>query len=132
MQPLDPTCAPSKTAQMKCAAYKTYFTPRVGAAAVACMIALSSKQACDALQTDNCGKSALVQACPDASVAQLCAVAASSCKSAAAECTSMLSGLNDQGKQLVAQCVAQGCTAGLYGCIQGLASSSAQTTSKLR
>jgi hypothetical protein len=101
-------------------------SPKVSAAAVACMTGLSSKQACDASQSDDCAKAALAQACPDSTVAQLCAVALTACKTSAGDCTSMLSGLNDQGKQQVAQCVAQGCSAGLYACIQGLTTTSAK------
>jgi hypothetical protein len=84
------------------------------------MTALSSKQVCDATNAYGCGKTALMQACPDSTLGQLCSIAASSCKSTAAECTSLLSGLNEQGREKVAQCVAQGCTAGLYSCVEGL------------
>jgi hypothetical protein len=87
------------------------------------MNALSSKQVCDATNASACGKAALAQACPDPELGQLCQIAATSCKSTPAECTSLLSGLNDQGKQQVAQCVSQGCQAGLYSCVEGLTSS---------
>jgi hypothetical protein len=120
MKAPDPSCAPFPFPQQRCATYKSYFDPKVAAVAVSCMNALSSKQVCDGSQTYNCGKAALAQACPDSTVGQLCAIAATSCKSTPAECTSLLSGLNDQGKQQVAQCVAQGCTGGLYSCIEGL------------
>jgi hypothetical protein len=121
MQPPDATCAASPAAKQKCSAYKANFTPQVAAAAVACMTVLSSRQVCDAAQWDSCARSSLAQACPDGSVAQLCSIAASPCKTSAGDCTSMLSGLNDQGRQRVAQCIAQGCSAGLYPCVQGLA-----------
>jgi hypothetical protein len=120
MKAPDTTCAPFPFPQQKCAVYKTYFSPKVAASAVSCMNALSSKQVCDATYAYNCGKTALAQACPDNEVSQLCGIAATSCKSTSAECTSLLSGLNDQGKQKVAQCVASGCQAGLYSCIEGL------------
>jgi len=116
----DTSCSPFPFPQQKCAAYKTYFDPKIAAQAISCMATLSSKQVCDATQTYGCGKAALAQACPDPEVSQLCAVAAGSCKSTTADCTSLLSGLNDQGKQLVAQCIAQGCQAGLYSCVEGL------------
>ncbi|MDP9035712.1 MAG: hypothetical protein M3O50_12980, partial [Myxococcota bacterium] len=73
-----------------------------------------------AAQVSSCGRTALAQACPDSSVAQLCGIAATACKSSAADCTAMISGLNDSGKQRVAQCVAQGCTAGLASCVDAL------------
>ena len=110
----------ASVAKQRCNAYKAYFTPKVAATAVTCMTALSSKQECDATQSDNCAKAALAQACPDSSVAQLCSIAAAPCKTNPGDCTTMISGLNDAAKQQVAQCVATGCSAGLYACIQGL------------
>jgi hypothetical protein len=120
MKAPDATCAPFPFPQQKCATYKTYFDPKVAASAISCMAALSSKQVCDATFAYGCGKTALTQACPDPALGQLCAIAATSCKSTPADCTALLSGLNDQGKQQVAQCVAQGCQAGLYSCVEGL------------
>jgi hypothetical protein len=122
MKAPDTTCAPFPFPSQRCAAYKAYFSAKVAASAVSCMNGLSSKQVCDATFAYNCGKTALAQACPDPQVGQLCAIAATSCKSTPAECTSLLSGLNDQGKQQVAQCVSQGCQFGLYSCIEGLSS----------
>jgi hypothetical protein len=118
-------CASVPTAQQKCAAYKTYFQPKVAAAAVSCMTSLTAAQACDATQTSSCAKAALAKACTDPSVTQLCQIAAASCKTSATDCASTLSGLNDPGKQAVAQCVAQGCAAGLSSCIDALAAPAA-------
>jgi hypothetical protein len=120
MQAPDPSCSSPAAAQGKCNAYKTYFDAKVAAAAISCLAGLTGKQACDPSQTSNCARWALAQACPDPAVAQLCQIAASSCKTTPGDCTSMLSGLNPQGQQAVAQCVAQGCQAGLYSCIDGL------------
>jgi hypothetical protein len=116
----DTTCAPFPFPAQRCATYKTFFDPKVAAQAISCMSALSSKQVCDATQTYNCGKAALAQACPDPEIGQLCNIAANACKATPADCTSLLSGLNEQGKQQVAQCVAQGCQGGLYSCVEGL------------
>jgi hypothetical protein len=113
-------CPAAPTPQQKCNAYKTYFAPKVAAAAVACLTALSSAQVCDPNQVSGCGHAALAQACPVPAVAQLCQIAAGPCKTTATDCTSALSGLDDQGQQAVAQCVAQGCGAGLLACIDGL------------
>jgi hypothetical protein len=127
LPPPDPTCAaPSITPLARCTAYRAYFAPKVAAAAVSCVASLSSKQVCDAAQVDGCAQAALSRACPDPTIGQLCGVAATACKSSASDCAAMLSGLNDQGKQQVAQCVAMGCSAGLYACIQGLAAASAK------
>jgi len=86
------------------------------------MTSLTSKELCDAAQTESCARSALAQACPDSTVSQLCQVAAGPCKISQSDCSGLLSGLNDQGKEGVARCVATGCNAGLYACIDGLSS----------
>src|SRR5262249_18032540 len=103
---LPATCTPGPSAQARCNSFKTYFTPKVAAAAVACLTALPAAQRCDATQAANCGHAALTQACAVPAVAQLCQIAATPCKTTAADCTTALSGLNDQGQQTVAQCVA--------------------------
>jgi hypothetical protein len=123
----DSSCAPFPFPQQRCQTYKTYFDPKVAAAAISCQIALTPKQVCDASQSYGCGKTALAQACADPTVAQLCQIAVTSCKTSATDCSAMLSGLNAQGQQAVAQCVAQGCQNGLYSCIEGLTSSSEST-----
>jgi hypothetical protein len=58
-------------------------------------------------------------------VGQLCQIAAGPCKTTATDCTAVISGLDDQGQQAIAQCVAQGCAAGLSACVDGLAGSTA-------
>jgi hypothetical protein len=119
--PASGTCSGAASAQQICNAFKTYFIPKAAAAAVSCLSGLTSTQACDLTQVSTCGRNALVQACPASSVSQLCQIAATSCKTTASDCSSVLSGLNDQGQEAVAQCVAQGCTGGLLGCIDALA-----------
>jgi hypothetical protein len=105
----------------RCAAYTANFDPKVGAAAVTCMNGLTGAAACDSTQAYGCGKTALTQACPDPNtVTQLCQIASGPCKVAAADCTTMISGLNPAGQDAVAQCIAKGCSAGLYSCIEGL------------
>jgi hypothetical protein len=116
----DATCAPFPLPQQKCSVYKNYFDPKIAAQAITCMASLSSKQICDATQTAACSKSALARACPDPALGQLCSIATTPCKSVQADCMALLSGLNDQGQQQVASCVAQGCSAGLQGCVDAL------------
>jgi hypothetical protein len=118
-------CTPAPTPLQRCTAYKAYLQPKVAASAVSCMTALSGTQVCDATQTSACAKTALAQACPDPSVTQLCQIAATPCKTNATDCAATISGLNDQGKQMVAQCVATGCSAGLSACIDALATPAA-------
>jgi hypothetical protein len=123
-------CPSAPTPQQKCNSYKTYFAPKIAAAAVSCLTALTSAQVCDPNQVSTCGRTALAQACPAPAVAQLCQIAAGPCKTSAGDCTAILSGLDDPGQQAVAQCVAQGCSAGLSACIDGLASTSTAVSSK--
>jgi hypothetical protein len=78
---------------------------------------------CDSQHDYDCGKAALAQACPDNTTAQLCQIASGPCKVSASDCVSMLSGLNNNGQDAVAQCVAGGCSAGLYSCVEGLVAS---------
>lgn len=104
----------------RCAVYAADMDPKVAASAVACMNGLSGSAACDSTQAYSCGKTALSQSCPDQTVGQLCQIAATPCKVAQNDCITMLSGLNSNGQDLVAQCVAKGCSAGLYSCVEGL------------
>ena len=121
VQPADASCGRVSAAARKCNAYRKYFDPKIAALAVSCMTSLSSKQVCDPSQPLVCAKNALALACSDPSVVQLCQIAATSCKITPGECSALLSGLNETGQQTIAQCVAQGCPAGLGGCIDGLA-----------
>jgi hypothetical protein len=124
----DAKCAPFPQAQARCHAYEANFDPKVAAAAAYCMSLLSSKDVCDLTQATACAKSALMQACPDPSVKQLCKIAAGPCKTTESNCSAMLSGLNEGGQQGVAQCVARGCNGGLEGCIDALPATSATTS----
>jgi len=116
----DPVCAASTLAVQRCAAITANFDPKVAAVAVACIGSLGGSRACDAAALSSCAQSALVQSCPDTTVSPLCQVAASACKSTQGDCAMILSGLNDQGKQAVATCVAHGCESGLSGCVDAL------------
>jgi len=106
-------------AQGKCGAYNAYFRPKVAAQAYSCM--QSAQNLCTSTAANDCGKSALQQACPDPNVATICQAYAGLCKTDANTCSSIVSGLNDQGRQKLAQCVTAGCSAGLYSCVEGLA-----------
>jgi hypothetical protein len=105
--------------QQKCAAYKAYFDPKVATSALTCMGSLGAG-VCDTAATNACGRTALSRACADSSLGQLCDVAATSCKASQADCSSLLSGLNDDGKEKVATCIAKGCAGGLSACVDAL------------
>jgi len=119
---IEPSCGIRSFVIQKCNTYRDFLDPQVATVAVSCMEALSPKQLCDGENTYNCGKQALSEACPDTELSQLCAIAATSCKTTANDCTALLSGLNDTAKQSVAKCIATGCHAGLYSCVEGLSS----------
>jgi hypothetical protein len=117
-----PSCGIRSFVIQKCNTYRDFFDPTVATVAVSCMEALSSKQLCEGENTYSCGKQALSEACPDTELAQLCSIAATSCNTTMNDCTALLSGLNDTAKQAVAKCIATGCHAGLYSCVEGLSS----------
>lgn len=123
-----PSCVVSCTSNpfmaQRCAVYASHFDPKVAAAAVACMNGLTGAAACDSMQAYNCGKNALTQACPDPTVDQLCQIASTPCKIAQNDCITMVSGLSSPGQDAVATCISQGCSAGLYSCIEGLSATS--------
>jgi hypothetical protein len=104
----------------RCETYRTYMDAKVAAVAIQCMEGLPARQQCDAASAYDCGKQALSESCEDSGLAQMCAIAASSCKTTASDCAALLSGLNDTGKQEVARCIGRGCQAGLYSCVEGL------------
>jgi len=117
----DAACIMSSLAARRCRAYATMMVPTVAAAAVTCVNRLTSAQLCDPIQIDNCGHAALAQACPDpATVGPLCQIASAPCKSPQVDCVELVSGLTADGQDAVARCVASGCSAGLYACVEGL------------
>jgi hypothetical protein len=118
-------CSTNAFMAQRCATYAADMDSKVAASSINCMNGLTGAAACDSTQAYGCGKTALTNACADSTVAQLCQIAATPCKVAANDCVTMLSGLNPTGQDAVAQCVAKGCSAGLYSCIEGLSSTSA-------
>jgi hypothetical protein len=59
-------------------------------------------------------------------------IAAGPCKVTTSDCSAMISGLNDQGKQQVPPCVAKGCGARLYSYVEGLSSAPSPSTEGMR
>ncbi len=119
------SCPSNPFMAQRCATYTANFDSKVATSAVTCMNGLTGAAACDSSQAYGCGKTALSQACPDPNtVSQLCQIASGPCKVAANDCTTMISGLSPAGQDAVAQCIAKGCSAGLYSCIEGLSPSS--------
>ena len=104
----------------KCESYKQHFKPRVAERAVSCTLALSGKQLGSGCDTYACGDEALKSACPDASAQAACHNIAKQCKTTLAECSQMLSGMNQAGRAAVATCAASGCSYGLWSCIEGM------------
>jgi hypothetical protein len=115
-----PSCSGFSASQTHCIGYKNNFDSKVAAVMVACLASSSARQLCDATRASTCAQQALAEACPDPDVVPLCQIAAGPCKSTPAACSSMLSGLNNQGQQAVAKCVSTGCASGLAGCLEAL------------
>jgi hypothetical protein len=113
------SCAGVAFAQQKCAAYKQFFDPKVASDAVACLGSLGGK-VCDQGVSNACGRTSLAKACPDTTINPLCGIAVTKCKATMPDCTSLLSGLNDDGKEKVAACIAGGCASGLPACVDAL------------
>ena len=124
-----PACAPRFSVcavlpAARCGTYARTMVPTVAAAAVACVNGLTADQLCDPSQTSNCGHAALARACPDtATVGPLCELASGHCKSSPSDCVSLLSGLTPESQDAVARCIGNGCSTGLYACVEGLGSS---------
>jgi hypothetical protein len=104
----------------RCEAYRANMDAKVATAAVTCMASMSNEQLCNGVGAYDCGKQALSEACADDGLAQMCDIAAKSCKTTTNDCAALLSGLNDSAKQEVARCIGRGCQAGLYSCVEGL------------
>jgi hypothetical protein len=132
-------CAPIAT--RRCEDYKASMKPRVAESAVACLLALTPAQRCDARQVDQCGHRALMNACmpaPPAPVSGFQGAAAgvsaaatpgddleSRCKgivqscagTSQRECEGTLAGMTSVGRERTARCVASHCSdKGLLGC----------------
>jgi hypothetical protein len=116
------TCGIRSFLVQRCEAYRKYMDAKVATVAIQCMEGAPPSQQCSATNAYDCGKQALSESCADNDLAQMCAIAASSCHTTASDCQALLSGLNDTGKAEVARCIGQGCKAGLYSCVEGLSS----------
>lgn len=117
----DVLCSASTAAAQRCQTYATNMVPTVAAYAVDCLNKLSGVKVCDPVELSACGHRALSQACPDpGTVGPLCQIAADPCKSSQSDCVALLSGLTYDGQDAVARCVARGCSAGLYACVESL------------
>lgn len=125
-------CSLDTTPRQRCSGYRAYFDPKVAVSAISCLSSLSSRDLCDPARASDCAKIALAEACLDSSVDQLCQIAETPCKTTSSACAATLSGLNDQGQQLVAECVAHGCSGGIDGCVDALTSGRGASSSPPR
>lgn len=112
------SCSTRSFILQRCEAYRAYMDSKVATVAIQCMEGL--RNTCDPAGAYDCGKQALSESCSDNGLSQMCAIAASSCRTTPGDCAALLSGLNDAGKQEVARCIGRGCQAGLYSCVEGL------------
>lgn len=100
-----------------CNAAHTNLKPAVAEAAVECL-ALDQSAYC--LTGYSCISQALADACPDPSTQSDCATVATNCSEPGdPACEDVLDGLNSTGRAEVMSCVDDGCTFGLYSCMEG-------------
>jgi hypothetical protein len=103
-----------------CEGYKAFFKPRIAQRAVECVVAQRGHDLGDGCRTYQCGDEALQSACPDRSADQPCRTIAAQCQTTREECRSLLSGMNAAGRARVASCAAQGCSFGIWSCIESM------------
>jgi hypothetical protein len=111
------SCAAAKT---KCENYKTLFKPKVAANAVACLNTHAANVCSNSVLHD-CQTNALKSACVEQQVVQACGMLASNCKETVDSCSTIVSGLNDAGRQKVlTYCAGEGCKNGLAACVDAM------------
>ena len=89
-------------------------------AAVACIVGQTRNQARDGCRNYQGGDEALGGACLDAAADVPCRAIAKSCKTSLDECRGLLSGMNAAGRAKMSACAAQGCSYGLWSCVESL------------
>jgi hypothetical protein len=104
----------------QCESYRQNFKPRVAERAVACVIAQNKGTSGEPCATYACGDAALSAACIDPSADAECRAIASACHTSLDECRGLLSGMNATGRAKVATCAAQGCSYGIWSCIESM------------
>jgi hypothetical protein len=103
-----------------CEDYKAAFKPKIAERAVACVVGQTGSQLGDGCRTYQCGDEALGGACLDPTAALPCLAISRSCNTTIDECTGLLSGMNETGRQKIVACAAAGCRFGLWSCVEGL------------
>ncbi|HEY3493501.1 MAG TPA: hypothetical protein VGK73_02400 [Polyangiaceae bacterium] len=106
-----------------CTSAGTFLKPRVAEAATECMLA-DADCSTSGIDPYACVRTALEGACPDAANDAFCAYAVTLCDPQesldAAGCHALVDGLNEDGLASVTSCVEDGCTFGLWSCVESL------------
>jgi len=107
--------------QSYCTAAGTNLKPKEAAAAVSCMLAFTD---CNVDLVYTCVKTALGKACPDPTADDFCVTAQATCNPhetlTVADCHALVDGLSATGLDSVHSCVENGCTFGLWSCVESI------------
>jgi hypothetical protein len=118
------SCNPFPFPTQQCQGWLVDYKPGVAQKAVACAVALTKEQYCDACYTYRCGYEALMDACADPGAQVACAAITKVCPSASlAECVGLLNGMSVIGQGKMVKCMSEasrGCKFGLYSCSEGV------------
>lgn len=100
-----------------------HLKPKVAEAATACMLE-DTDCSTSGIDPYACLRTALGGACPDATNDEFCADAVVACNDGeaidAAGCHALVDGLNEDGLALVTSCVDDGCSFGLWSCVESM------------
>jgi hypothetical protein len=92
--------------------------PPVAKLARTCLVNHMRQKKCEYCESSECRHEALMGACPDASVDAACDGVKAACRNFdGALCTSMLTGLDDHGRERAVRCLQDDCSRGYEGCV---------------
>jgi hypothetical protein len=113
-------CPGAAAAQRRCNVYSRYFKPRLAHEAGECLKKATGK-ACDGCKFFRCGHESLMTACVDHSADYDCGVINSLCADVSKNrCLSYLSGMNQQGRDAMVECLKKDCTRGFLRCLESV------------
>jgi hypothetical protein len=108
-------------AEAACLKQTSYFKLRVAEEANHCLLNLSSHDICDSCNVHACLDRALKRACLDPTADSTCVLIHQKCPAVAMdECRDYLSGMMEEGRRKMLNCISNRCGFGLYACAEGL------------
>ncbi len=111
-------CPGAAAAQRRCNVYSRFFKPRLAHEAGECLKKATGK-ACDGCKFFRCGHESLMTACIDHNADYECSVIDSQCADVSKNrCLSYLSGMNQQGRDAMVECLKKDCSRGFLRCLE--------------